>query len=52
LLLFRNILSGKIDLNIEAATKQALRHDIGYQKYATRQAKGEWKYKKSEKNVS
>jgi len=51
LLLFRNILSGRIDLNIEAAMKQALRHDIGYQKYATRQVKGEWKYKTSERLV-
>jgi hypothetical protein len=51
LLLFRNILSGKIDLNTEAQTKQALRHDFGYQKYATRPVQGERKYKINEKNA-
>jgi hypothetical protein len=49
LLLFRNILSGRIDLNIEAQTKQALRHDIGFQKYATRHQQGAKKYKTNEK---
>jgi predicted DNA binding CopG/RHH family protein len=51
LLLFKNILSGKNDLNTKAATKQASRHGIGYQKYVTRQVKGEWKYKKNERLV-
>jgi hypothetical protein len=51
LLLFRNILSGKTDLNIEAQTKQALRHDIGYQKYAMRHQLGEQKYRQNEKHV-
>jgi hypothetical protein len=51
LLLFKNISSGRIDLNTEAQTKQALRHDIGYQKYATRHQQGEQKYRQSEKHV-
>jgi hypothetical protein len=51
LLLFRNILSGKLDSNTKAQTKQALRHDIGFQKYATRQATGELKYKTNERHV-
>jgi hypothetical protein len=38
-------------LNTKAQTKQASRHAIGYQKYATRQVKGEWKYKKNERLV-
>jgi hypothetical protein len=52
LLLFKNILSGRIDFNTEAVTKQALRHDIGYQKYAKRHQLGEQKYRQKEKNVS
>jgi hypothetical protein len=51
LLLFRNILSGKLDSNTKAQTRQALRHDIGYQKYATRQVPGELKYKKNERHA-
>jgi hypothetical protein len=51
LLLFRNILSGKLDSNTKALTKQALRHGIGFQKYATRQVQGELKYKKNERHV-
>jgi hypothetical protein len=51
LLLSRNILSGRIDLNTEAQTKQALRHDFGCQKYATRPVQDEQKYKTNEKNA-
>jgi hypothetical protein len=49
LLLFRNILSGRIALNIEAPTRQALRQDFGYQKYVTRPVIGVKRYKKKEK---
>jgi hypothetical protein len=38
-------------LNIKAQTKQALRHDIGSVKYATRQAQGAKKYKINERHV-
>jgi hypothetical protein len=47
--LFKNILSGKIDSNTEAQTKQASRHDIGYQRYETRHQLGAKKYKTNEK---
>jgi hypothetical protein len=51
LLLFRNILSGKLDSNTKAQTKQALRHGIGFQKYVMRQVQGELKYKTNERHV-
>jgi hypothetical protein len=46
-MLFKNILNGKTDLNTKAAVKQALRHDIGYQKYVMKQALDEKKYRKN-----
>jgi hypothetical protein len=46
-MLFKNILNGKTGLNTKAAVKQALRHDIGYQKYVMKQALGEKKYRKN-----
>ena len=38
---FQEYLSGKLDSNTEAQTKQALRHDIGYQKYVMKHQLGE-----------
>jgi hypothetical protein len=46
-MLFKNILNGETDSNTKAAVKQASKHDIGYQKYAMRQALGEKKYRKN-----
>jgi len=46
---FRNILNGRLASNTQVLTKRALRHDIGYQKYAIRQALGEQKYRQNEK---
>ncbi len=47
-LLSKNILNGRIVLSTRIQTKQASRHDIGYQKYAITHQLGAWKYRQKD----